>query len=182
MRRALALLGIVLGTGSAQTALAAPPGTPTRPAHESERSEISPEDDDPSDGTEGEGLNASRIAVLRHERDDIHRGLPIALLVVGGVVGVTSLELTMLQGLRGMGDSSTPPPAGSPTGLYVASGVGFAAAAVGLVWLIDCNQQRGEIEDRIERLSSHSRRAGTLVLPAADPGTKTWGVTLFQRF
>lgn len=132
--------------------------------------------DAPSD--DADGIVEQRIAGLRRERDSIDRAGPITLLVAGGIVGVFSLQLTALSGLRAMSDSADPPPPSSPTGFYVASGIGFAMAIGGLVWLVDCNQRRGRIEHRVEKL----RRQSAFVLPTIEPKTGTAGLAFTGTF
>jgi hypothetical protein len=132
--------------------------------------------DAPSD--DENGMTEKRIVRLHRERDSIDRAAPITLLIAGGVVGVFSLQLAALSGLRAMSDSPDSSPRSSPTGFYVASGIGFAMAIGGLVWLVDCNQRRGDIERRIEKL----RRQSAFVLPTIEPKTGTAGLAFTGSF
>jgi hypothetical protein len=184
-RRAAVVFAALLGVFPTRIARgddgAAPRTTEDSPA--TSRQSVSRDDDEassPATDTEPPRLNASRVAVLRRERAQIHRGGPIALLVVGGAVGVMSLSLAQMQGLSAMSDSSTPPPESSPTGFYIASGVGFTAAVIGLFWLFDCNHRRSDLEERIERLEG--RAARSFVLPVVDPMTRSASVMVYQRF
>ena len=122
----------------------------------------------------------TEILRLRRERDETDRGPPIALLIAGSAVGVFSFALAEVHGLNGMKESSEPTSA-TPAGVYVVGGVGFAAAIVGLFWLFDANERRGELDERIEKLRNHAVR-GPLLLPALDPAAKCAGMTLIERF
>jgi hypothetical protein len=118
---------------------------------------------------------ARQIAALRRQRNDIDRAGPIIFLVLGGTIGLVSLGATQMRG--GLGAEGNPP-TGSPTGLYIVSGLGFTIALASLIWLVDCNQQRGEIEERIEKL----QRRSAFVLPSFDPLAKSAGLSLSGRF
>lgn len=141
--RRVALSGVALVLACQGSAVAAD-RTASRTTADEERTLA--EDDEST-------LNASSIASLRRKREAIHRGAPIALMVVGGALAIVSVDIVALRGLRGISDSPTRPAASSPTGWYVAGGIGASAAIAGLIWLVDCNIRRGRLEERIEKLS-----------------------------
>jgi hypothetical protein len=129
--------------------------------------------DEPDDG-----VNSAAIASLQRERDGLSRGGPVALICVGGAVGLISLGFVNLRYEQRMSEggwSSDPPP--SPMGLYVASTLGFMAAIGGIVWLIDVNHERIELDERIARL-----RRNALVVPVLDPTTKTAAISVLGHF
>ena len=102
------------------------------------------------------------------------------MLVVGSVVGTFSFGFAQMTGLHGMGDVDTK--ATSPTGLYVASFVGFGAAMGGLWWLMDCNRRRGALNDRIEKLEEQSGGGTATIIPVLNPVTMSSEIAVRGTF
>jgi hypothetical protein len=167
-----AAFGVALWAAAAPTTAVAEPVSPAARS----------DDADTDDGASEHQRIDRRIQDLRAERDDISRGPPIVLISLGGAIGTFALMGAGMTGmLAGTGHINSDAQMTPKSTYYIVSGIGFAAALGGIVWLVDCNRQRAELTHRIEQLERR-RRSSVAILPILEPVTGRAGIEVQAVF
>ena len=115
-----------------------------------------------------------QIVRLDAERAQLHRGLPITVMVLGAGTMLAAIATYNFARMgRALSHHSSNPIDAFPYAL--AGGAGAVTAFAGLGWLIGVNTQRARLTQRIDALEM-------MLVPSVDPSAGNYQLTLQRRF